>query len=523
MSLFYPEPMRFIRIIVLKKDRDRAIAILQRLGTLDLRKSGLKLPDDTESAAYADALPRLLWLVQDAVSILPKAHVSRMRQLEPGRLVKAVGKELDAIGRIQELGSRRKELEQRIIEMKKEGDDGDVRQLRREVKAIGYELDEISSRHYSKLACFREMLEMESAKAAAALMFKRTKSTCIIEGWVPARDEREMRDALESGLSGKCTIERVRTKEEQPTYYRVPWPLSSFNYLVNLYSTPRNDELNPAWFLMISFPVLYGLMVNDAGYGLVSLLISIVIARRTGRQGMLHNMANVWLLASAFAILFGLVSDQFFGFQIDRYIFPTYHAFDWTANIKTVIAASVLIGIAQISIGLCLGIWNNMVRRRPRYAAAKALLLITLVSGAVAVSGLLFHAVSHGTAVESAVISVLSMMLLLAVNASQWGRLIDMIVYPISYVRIMGFGFASILLASIINDAFTPDIHSGVGVFALYVVIFVALHMLNMAMSTLEGAIQSVRLNFLEFFEEFYTGKGTKYAPFSYARAYTTE
>ncbi|MDE1823472.1 MAG: V-type ATP synthase subunit I, partial [Candidatus Micrarchaeota archaeon] len=104
-----------------------------------------------------------------------------------------------------------------------------------------------------------------------------------------------------------------------------------------------------------------------------------------------------------------------------------------------------------------------------------------------------------------------------------WGRLIDMIVYPISYVRIMGFGFASVLIASVINDAFTPDIGSGIGVFLLYLVVFVILHALNMALSTLEGAIQSVRLNFLEFFEEFYTGKGVKFRPFAYRRIHTYE
>ncbi|MDE1823318.1 MAG: hypothetical protein KGH50_03255, partial [Candidatus Micrarchaeota archaeon] len=168
--------MRRIRIILLRRDRDRAVALLQKLGTVDFRKSALNLPDD-EGTDYYEVLPRLLSLVGGAVAALPKRPVYRMRHMEREKLIRAAGKEMDAIGRIQELDSDRKELEDKIGEAELKGDE-DPKGYKVELKGIANELDEISSKHYSRLSCLKEMLEIETARAEAFLMFKRTKDTC---------------------------------------------------------------------------------------------------------------------------------------------------------------------------------------------------------------------------------------------------------------------------------------------------------------------------------------------------------
>lgn len=103
------------------------------------------------------------------------------------------------------------------------------------------------------------------------------------------------------------------------------------------------------------------------------------------------------------------------------------------------------------------------------------------------------------------------------------GRLLDLVTYPLSYVRIMGFGIVSLVVASLIDSAFTPSLSSGVAIFVLYVIVFVLLHLLNMALSTFEAGFQSFRLSFIEFFDEFYTGRGRKYKPFGYERVHTLE
>ena len=37
---------------------------------------------------------------------------------------------------------------------------------------------------------------------------------------------------------------------------------------MEFFSIPRSDEIDPTWIFIISFPIFYGIMVSDVGYGL---------------------------------------------------------------------------------------------------------------------------------------------------------------------------------------------------------------------------------------------------------------
>jgi V/A-type H+-transporting ATPase subunit I len=87
----------------------------------------------------------------------------------------------------------------------------------------------------------------------------------------------------------------------------------------------------------------------------------------------------------------------------------------------------------------------------------------------------------------------------------------------------MGFGVTSVIVATTIDKLLMPNVSSGLGIFLIYFAVFCLLHFFNLALSTFEGAIQGVRLNVVEFFDQFYTGGGVRYKPFSYKRVYTQE
>lgn len=120
-------------------------------------------------------------------------------------------------------------------------------------------------------------------------------------------------------------------------------------------------------------------------------------------------------------------------------------------------------------------------------------------------------------------ISLLATIVLAGIEATEISNLIT---HSLSYSRIMGFGLGSIILASLIDQAFTPHLGPGIGgvlTFLAFGAIFLILHVLNMIVSIFEGIVQGARLNFVEFFSKFYKGGGTKYRPFAYKGIYTKE
>jgi V/A-type H+-transporting ATPase subunit I len=87
-----------------------------------------------------------------------------------------------------------------------------------------------------------------------------------------------------------------------------------------------------------------------------------------------------------------------------------------------------------------------------------------------------------------------------------------------SYLRLMALGVAGLVLAPIINQI-PLDVNSvaqnplNIIPFLLFAVMFAVFHMLHLLLATVEGGIQSIRLQYVEFFSKFYKGGGIPFVP----------
>jgi V/A-type H+-transporting ATPase subunit I len=146
-----------------------------------------------------------------------------------------------------------------------------------------------------------------------------------------------------------------------------------------------------------------------------------------------------------------------------------------------------------------------------------------VVSGTLAISGGLFHVLGSSMTLASAAIAIISLIATMILSGDEAGEITSLISHPLSYIRIMGFALAGVVLAFLIDMAFTPKLSMGIPLFILYFAIFIVLHFLNMIVSMFEGAVQGARLNIIEFFTKFYKGGGVRFMPLSSKRVYTKE
>ncbi len=393
----------------------------------------------------------------------------------------------------------------------------------RKLASLSNELESISRKSYSHLLNLREMFQIEMSRMEAAAMFKKTEKASIIEGWVPIKQAGEARKALAGAVSGRYAMDAIETDELAPTYLNRPKILKPFDFLMNFYSTPRSDEIDPTWIFIISFPIFYGLMVSDVGYGLLSLLFVTWVASRTNPEGLVHNTAKIWQLTSISAVFFGFLSNQYMGVGLNQYFIPWFHGFNWFNNVTSLIVVTILFGIVQVGLGFILGFVNQWHHGHRRHALSKLFSLIVLISGTIAVAGAFFSVFSGTVTLASTAVAVISLVGIVASNPSEATEITSLITHPLSYSRIMGFGLASVIIAFLIDKAFLPNPSAGILLFIVYLIIFSVLHFLNMILGIFEGAVQSARLNFVEFFTKFYTGSGIRFNPFSYRRVHTKE
>ena len=142
------------------------------------------------------------------------------------------------------------------------------------------------------------MLEIELTKAGVSKTFKKTERTVIIEGWVPRKRMRELEASLTKATSGRYYLEKLETDELAPTLSSKPGFLRPFDYLIGFLSVPRSDEIDPALLFMISFPIFYGMMISDVGYGIASFILAWYLTRITDPDGLLYNTAKIWQISA---------------------------------------------------------------------------------------------------------------------------------------------------------------------------------------------------------------------------------
>ena len=263
-------------------------------------------------------------------------------------------------------------------------------------------------------------------------------------------------------------------------------------------------------------------MLSDVGYGLLSLAFVTYVAKITNPEGLVHNTAKIWQLTSISAIIFGVLSNQYLGVGLNQYFIPWFHGFNWFSNVTSLIVITILFGIIQVCLGLMLGFFNNMKHGHRKHALAKLFSVGVVILGTIAVSGAFFGIFSSDVTIAAAVGSVLSIIGIVASNPGEATEITSLVTHPLSYSRIMGFGLASVIIGFLIDKAFMPSLSQGPFI-VLYIIIFLVLHFLNMILGIFEGAVQAVRLNFIEFYTKFYTGSGIKFNPFAYRRVNTEE
>ncbi len=438
----------------------------------------------------------------------------------------AYDRKTDVEALIKDTGFNELDLSARYIEGRPKEILKTVREKRTENEKrshqIVHELAYLSAKHYSHLSNMSEMLAIELSRADVSSMFKRTESTFIAEGWIEKRRYGALTEQLTKITKGKLEIETLPHDELAPTHTNRPKFMKPFEYLMNFYSTQRSDEIDPTWIFLLSFPIFYGLMVSDVGYGIASLIFVTIVSKKVNPEGLVYNAAKIWQMMSLAAIFFGVLSNQYFGFQLNQYFIPGFPSFDWLKNATSIIAITVLFGIVQIVLGLLFGFINKWHHHEKKLAISKLSSIAVIIFGTLAVSAL-FGFTSGTLPLASAIIAVLMLLFTAAISGHEATEITNLITHPLSYARIMGFGLGSVIIAFLIDQYFTPSLNGGILVFIVYLIIFILLHFLNMILGIFEGIVQGVRLNFVEFFSKFYMGNGIRFRPFSYRRIHTKE
>ena len=367
--------------------------------------------------------------------------------------------------------------------------------------------------------------------------YGRLRYTYLVAGWVPASLVPTLKGNI-ARVSDQVLVEVSAPRREDGGHIPValdnPPLVRAFQGLVTTYGQPRYGELDPTPMIALTFPLIFGIMFGDVGHGFLLALLGLLLASRKVRplRG-LASMGGILVACGLMAVLFGLLYGSIFGFE--EVLQPLWiRPLD---GIMSILLATVGIGVVLLSLGMVTNIVN----------AALAQQWGRMLVNHNGLAGLLFYWSMVGLAastlagyapISPVLLTVGAIVLGLIVTFSEilerlleghrpliegsigtylvqlpieiFETVIGLLSNTLSYVRMGAFAVAHSslsLVVFILAGIVSPTRNLG------YWIVVVLGNLFVIGFEGMIVAIQTLRLEYYEFFSKFFSGGGVRHSP----------
>lgn len=369
-----------------------------------------------------------------------------------------------------------------------------------------------------------------------------TNSMMLITGWMPATDVPLIDKSL-SSISPAVALLPLQPKEgeEPPVLIRNSLLISPFESVTTLYGLPLATEMDPTAALAPFFTLFFALCITDAGYGLA---IAVIMGIFLFIKKLSIRKAPLW-----WAVFFGGIAAFFVGipfggwFGLDPNKLPALLHFLRTPvgdgywfklqvwnlgteeGVQFLQNLALILGLTHLFFGMFLAGWHKWIHGNKASAFwehfTAHILLLAVLARAFAPTPYV-PAATYG--LYAAVILIVwgkgygnpwylrPVMGLLGVANFAIGLLSN----GLSYLRILALGLVTGAIALAVDQVATEMGKLFPLWIGIPVVVLVAVggHTVSIALNTLGSFIHAGRLQFIEFFSQFFEGGGKPFDPF---------
>jgi len=528
-------------------------------------------------------------------------------------------------------------------------------QLESRLKTIENELEELRYDAAGFLLAAEETLSIEAKKAEAPLSFATTENAFVAEGWLPNERVAEFESELTGELGDHVEVEELEVAaysrhghaetteevhddagtdpaeatgdggqevrsdggvvtmndEDPPIVQDNPSTIQPFELLTKAVGRPNYSEFDPTILLFLTFPLMFGFIIGDLGYGIIYAGIGYYLYSNYDSDAF-RNLGIITIAAGVMTAVFGVLYGEIFGLHrltgwFWEPVFGMHHppiekglsgGAEWA---QAWFIVTTLFGVVHISIAYLLefaeqytlhglkeaiiesgswllalnGLWLFVLSRPPTGTEAGETVLHgpkpefiyhVFDQGSDAAIALGFSGVPSPFSVATpigllplaelvGIVMILAGALLLAIGpTAELVEFHQILAHALSYLRIAAVLLAKAGMAFAVNllffgayedesgfhflidhgpayvDShegatmmFEGMMHGGPAMLVFGILVLVAGHLIVLILGVTSAGIQSVRLEYFEFFSKFYEGNGKPYRPFGTDRSHTEE
>ncbi len=455
--------------------------------------------------------------------------------------------------------------------------EGGIKSLEGELAPLQKKLADMKKQYEDLMLATDEYLSMQTRKTEAPLRFAETANAFVIDGYVPSDQFSRLKSELESAAGGRLEVQLIADKEaddlvekgeDVPTKMDNPSLARPYELVTRLFAIPEYKEFDPSLLIFVFFPIMFGMILGDVGYGVMTFLVLILLKKRFRTEGW-QQLINIVMIGSVWSVIFGVFYGEIFGplglwgrimgqlpeaelehlksvglyFGEGVYgslgrlgplgIFPM----DRLASnaVLLLIGTSIFIGVIHCSVGSILGILTELNYGEKKHAYFERLpVMLFQVFFAIALLGLVMGQMIMVYLGAVVIVVSIVMMVMGPEGAMGLAHVPSYVSNLISYLRILAIGLASVGLAYAANQlafyVIMPMLSGGakdsaeftIPAIIVGVLVLLVVHFINFLLGILSPFMHPLRLHYVEMFTKFYSahGGGVEYSPFGHVRRF---
>jgi len=369
---------------------------------------------------------------------------------------------------------------------------------------------DIAKRWRNELEKYREFLAMERQREESQNKFAQMEHVVAIQGWVPENSAAQAAQETEEVSDGACMVEISEPEEmdDVPVLLKNPKFIRSFELLTRLYGMPTYNGVDPTLILVPGFLLFFSIMLTDAMYGVIALVLGLLLIRGGGKYNIFIKDAGVILSSAGMAtVIVGALAGGWLGdFGLKLPVLKAMQIFDPMVQVTTFLLIALIIGLTHVNAGVVINVWNRLKRRQAWKALTGNLWFL------FAQPGIFFYLVGYRSV--GLMFMVISLVLLfLGHKAMAMFQVTGFMGDVLSYARLMALGLCTTGIAMTVN-VLSNMLYAGssIGIFFAIVVFFIG-HLFNFVINAMGAFVHGLRLHYVELFTKFFESGGTEFTP----------
>ncbi|MDZ5811192.1 V-type ATPase 116kDa subunit family protein, partial [Halorubrum sp. AD140] len=273
-----------------------------------------------------------------------------------------------------------------------------------------------------------EQLTIEAEKKEAPISFATTENAFVAEGWIPTEAYSDFEATITDAVGDHVEVEELERASFTPDGNHHTEPVAGgeggdgaatdatpeaatdgghaghgddeppvvqdnggaagpFELLVQGFGRPKYSEFDPTLLVFLTFPLMFGFMIGDVGYGVLYAAIGYFLYNRY--EGTFRELGAVAMWAGAFTILFGI----YFGIDVFGYHAYPLFGLDWPVDGKGLspadldwglafLVVSVLFGMIHLNVGHALSFVSHYQQHDLKHALYEGGSWLLILNGA---------------------------------------------------------------------------------------------------------------------------------------------